>query len=81
MSPTVHEVLLRARPGSSAIYHVGVNLKGCRHLESVRALYDSGHVDLVQQRVEGGFAYIVQFRYTRAKIADWGRFYDRRIAA
>ncbi len=76
MGATVHEALQRATPGTAIIYHTGANLKGCRHTAKVRQLYDAGLAELVQARVPEGFAYIVQFRYVRAKVAGYTTFRD-----
>lgn len=40
----------------------------------VRRLYDAGRVDLVQRRVDNGFAYIAIFRYQTAKISSFNTF-------
>ena len=46
----------------------------------VRRLYDAGRVDLVQRRVDNGFAYIAIFRYQTAKISSFNTFRDAGLA-
>lgn len=76
MGATVHEALTRAAPGTALIYHTGPSLKGCRHVDQVRRLYDAGKAELVQARTPDGFAYIIQFRRSPAKLPVYGRFAD-----
>ncbi len=72
---SISQALASAKPGAAVTYHLNASLKGCPHLDQVRRLYDKGHVDLVQKRVvDGGFAYIAQFRRTIAKVADYATF-------
>lgn len=78
--PQIRNALERASAGTSVIYHVGVNLKGVRNVEMVRRLYDAGRVDLVQRRVDNGFAYIAIFRYQTAKISSFNTFRDAGLA-
>ena len=72
----VRNALERASAGTSVIYHVGVNLKGVPNVGLVRRLYDAGRVDLVQRRVDDGFAYIAQFRRNPVKLPAYWRFAD-----
>lgn len=74
--PHVHAALAAATPGSSVVYHVGTRLAGCEHLDQVRRLYDAGRVELVQRRVDDGFAYIAQFRRNPIKLPAYWRFAD-----
>lgn len=68
--------LQAATPGSSVVYHVGARLAGCKHVDQVRRLYDAGRVELVQRRVDEGFAYIAQFRRNPVKLPAHWRFAD-----
>ena len=72
----VHAALQAATPGSSVVYHVGARLAGCKHVDQVRRLYDAGRVELVQRRVDEGFAYIAQFRRNPIKLPAYWRFAD-----
>ena len=72
----VQTALQAATPGSSVVYHVGVRLAGCKHVDQVRRLYDAGRVELVQRRVDEGFAYIAQFRRRPVKLPAYWRFAD-----
>lgn len=72
----VHTALQAATPGSSVVYHVGASLAGCKHVDQVRRLYDAGRVELVQRRVDEGFAYIAQFRRNPVKLPAYWRFAD-----
>ncbi len=74
--PHIHAALQAATPGSSVVYHVGARLTGCKHVDQVRRLYDAGRVELVQRRVDEGFAYIAQFRRSPVKLPVYGRFAD-----
>ena len=69
---TVAMRLDRAIAGEAITYHLGASLKGCNaaHLAQVRRLYDAGRVDLVQKRVDEGFAYVAQFRRQHAKVLE-----------
>ena len=75
-----HAALAAATAGTSVIYHVGVNLKGVPNVGLVRRLYDAGRVELVQRRVDNGFAYIAIFRYQTAKISSFNTFRDAGLA-
>ena len=72
MPKTIHEALEAARGGDSVVYNEGGSLRGCRHTARVRRLYDAGLVELVQRRVESGFAYVafVIDAYAR-RIVGW----------
>lgn len=74
--PQIRNALERATAGTSVIYHVGVNLKGAPNVGLVRRLYDAGRVELVQRRVDDGFAYIAQFRRNPIKLPAYWRFAD-----
>lgn len=67
-------------PGSSVVYHRGTSLKHCRYVKQVRQLYDMGRVDLVQKRVEGGFAYVAIFRRAAARRQPLHTFRDAGLA-
>lgn len=72
----VRNALQAATLGSSVVYHVGARLAGCKHVDQVRRLYDAGRVELVQRRVDEGFAYIAQFRRNPVKLPAYWRFAD-----
>lgn len=72
----VYAALQAATPGTSVVYHVGARLAGCKHVDQVRRLYDAGRVELVQRRVDEGFAYIAQFRRNPDKRLAYWRFAD-----
>lgn len=76
----IYAALQAATPGSSVVYHVGARLAGCKHVDQVRRLYDAGRVELVQRRVDEGFAYIAIFRYKPAKISSFNTFRDVGLA-
>lgn len=80
MGRTVHEALTRMEPGSRVVYHTGTSLKQCRYTRRVRELYDMGRVDLVQKRVEQGFAYIAIFRRSAVRRVPIRTFRDAGLA-
>lgn len=80
MGTSIRKALESAAPGTAIIYHIGANLKGCRHTTKVRQLYDAGLAELVQARVPEGFAYIVQIRRNPIKVPNFWRFADAGLA-